>query len=111
MRLIDADALKENMFYHEIDNTMYLEERDIDDAPTVAASPWHRVEDELPEPIHPTDPRYEAYLICDSLGYMHVADYTYSKHFPTCYSFHVNGEEETDVKYWMPLPEPPKEDE
>ena len=73
------------------------------------ASPWHRVEEELPEPIHPTDPRYKAYLICDSLGYMHVADYTYSKHFPTCYSFHVNGEEETDVKYWMPLPEPPKE--
>ena len=79
----------------------------LDDAPT--ASPWHRVEDELPEPIHPTDPRYKAYLICDSLGYMHVADYTYSKHFPTCYSFHVNGEEETDVKYWMPI-EPPKED-
>ena len=77
------------------------------DAPT--ASPWHRVEEELPEPIHPTDPRYKAYLICDSLGYMHVADYTYSKHFPTCYSFHVNGEEETDVKYWMPI-EPPKED-
>ena len=73
-----------------------------------AASPWHRVEDELPEPIHPTDPRYKAYLICDSLGYMHVADYTYSKHFPTCYSFHVNGEEVTDVKYWMPI-EPPKE--
>lgn len=79
----------------------------IDAQPT--ASPWHRVEDELPEPIHPTDPRYKAYLICDALSYMHVADYTYSKHFPTCYSFHVNGEEETDVKYWMPI-EPPKED-
>ena len=71
---------------------------------------WISVKERLPEPIHPTDPRYKAYLICDSLGYMRVADYTYSKYFPTCYSFHVNGEEETDVKYWMPI-EPPKEGE
>ena len=37
MRLIDADALKENMFYHTADNVMYAEERDIDTMPTIDA--------------------------------------------------------------------------
>ena len=39
-RYIDADELKRNhMFYHEIDNRSYAEERDIDDTPTVDAVP------------------------------------------------------------------------
>lgn len=104
MRIIDADELIEKYSGDEFYSAAHIREA-IDKTPT--ASPWHRVEVEFPEPIHPTSPMYKAYLICDSLGYMHVADYTYSKHFPTCYSFHVNGEEETDVKYWMPI-EPPK---
>ena len=115
MRLIDADAAYKAAC-EGADNwdggcSPYRDDcirEEMDKVPT--ASPWHRVEDEFPEPIHPTDPRYKAYLICDSLGYMRVADYTSSKHFQTCYSFHVNGEEETDVKYWMPI-EPPKEEE
>jgi hypothetical protein len=37
MRLIDADALKENVFFHEVDNVSYVEEEDIDKAPTVDA--------------------------------------------------------------------------
>lgn len=37
MRLIDADALKEKAFFHEIDNVSYVEEEDIDKAPTVDA--------------------------------------------------------------------------
>lgn len=37
MRLIDADALKEKAFFHEIDNVSYVEEEDIDNAPTVDA--------------------------------------------------------------------------
>ena len=111
--LIDRQALLDECLNHyEVGNieqncTMDWICKTVRNFPT--ASPWHRVEEEMPEPIHPTDPRYKAYLICDSLGYMHVADYTYSKHFPTCYSFHVNGEEVTDVKYWMPI-EPPKEE-
>lgn len=37
-RYIDADALKRNhMFYHEVDNRSYAEERDIDETPTVDA--------------------------------------------------------------------------
>ncbi len=45
MRLIDADALKENMFFHEIDNVSYAEEEDIDNAPTVDAVPVVRCKD------------------------------------------------------------------
>lgn len=37
MRLIDADALKEKAFFHEIDNVSYVEEEDIDKAPTIDA--------------------------------------------------------------------------
>lgn len=37
MRLIDADALKEKTFFHEVDNVSYAEEEDIDNAPTVDA--------------------------------------------------------------------------
>lgn len=36
-RLIEADALKEKAFFHEIDNVSYVEEEDIDNAPTVDA--------------------------------------------------------------------------
>ena len=36
-RLIDADALKEKAFFHEMDNVSYVEEEDIDNAPTVDA--------------------------------------------------------------------------
>ena len=36
MRLIDADQLKEKAFFHEIDNVSYVEEEDIDNAPTVS---------------------------------------------------------------------------
>ena len=37
MRLIDADALKENMFLHEADDTLYAEESYIDNMPTIDA--------------------------------------------------------------------------
>ena len=51
MRLIDADALKEKAFFHEIDNVSYVEEEDIDKAPTVDAverkrGKWVHSEDE-----------------------------------------------------------------
>lgn len=37
MRFIDAEPLKEKAFYHEIDCVSYVEEEDIDKAPTVDA--------------------------------------------------------------------------
>lgn len=68
---------------------------------------WVSVKDELPSPIHPSDPDYRPYLIIAD-GYMYVADYSYDKYFETCYSFYVDGEEMTGVTHWCKIPEPPK---
>lgn len=68
---------------------------------------WMSVKDELPSPIHPSDPDYRPYLIIAD-GYMYVADYSYDKYFETCYSFYVDGEEMTGVTHWCKIPEPPK---
>ena len=68
---------------------------------------WISVNDELPSPIHPSDPDYRPYLIIAD-GYMYVADYSYDKYFETCYSFYVDGEAMTGVTHWMKLPVPPK---
>ncbi len=67
---------------------------------------WVSVKDMMPDPIRPSDPKYRLYLVMDSCGYLHVADYTYDKYFPSCYSFHVNGEDITDVTYWMRIDPP-----
>lgn len=68
---------------------------------------WISVKDELPSPIHPSDPDYRPYLIIAD-GYIYVADYSYDKYFETCYSFYVDGEEMTGVTHWCKIPEPPK---
>lgn len=68
---------------------------------------WISAKDELPPPIHPSDPDYRPYLIIAD-GYMYVADYSYDKYFETCYSFHVDGEAMTGVTHWCKIPEPPK---
>lgn len=68
---------------------------------------WISVKDELPSPIHPSDPDYRPYLIIAD-GYMYVADYSYDKYFETCYAFYVDGEEMTGVTHWCKIPEPPK---
>lgn len=56
MRLIDADALKEKAFFHEIDNESYVEEEDIDNAPTVDAVEVVRCKDcvhkDVPCPLY-----------------------------------------------------------
>lgn len=71
---------------------------------------WIKCSERLPEAIHPSSPHYRTYLIWAD-GYLYVADYTYDKHFQTCYSFHVNGEEMTGVTHWMPLPDAPEVEE
>ena len=68
---------------------------------------WISVKDELPSPIHPSDPDYRPYLIIAD-GYIYVADYSYDKYFETCYSFYVDGEEMTGVTHWCKIPELPK---
>ena len=54
------------------------------------------------------DDGYNGYLVYAN-GYYEIADYTIDKLDVVPY-FHVDGEYETDVTHWMPLPEPPKED-
>ena len=68
---------------------------------------WISVKDELPSPIHPSDPDYRPYLIIAD-GDIYLADYSYDKYFETCYSFYVDGEEMTGVTHWCKIPEPPK---
>ena len=60
-------------------------------------------------PLKVGDDGYNGYLVYAN-GYFKVADYTTDK-FDNVPYFHVNGEYEPDVSHYMPLPEPPKEDD
>lgn len=95
------DAVREAAYFEGYDNGYAAGKED------AQQQHWIRVKDRMPDPIHPSDPKYRPYLVMDSFGYLRVADYTYDKYFQTCYSFHVDGEEVTDVEYWMRI-EPPK---
>lgn len=66
----------------------------IDEAPTVAASPWHRVEDQLPEPGQ--DVLVYTYFYGRSIYAVAWLDNEGKWSFGT-------------VTHWMPI-EPPKED-
>jgi hypothetical protein len=68
---------------------------------------WISVNDELPSPIHPSEPDYRPYLIIAD-GDIYIADYSYDKYFETCYTFYVDGEAMTGVTHWCKIPEPPK---
>ena len=92
--------------YSELFDAIYTISNGVSLSPV---GPWHSVKDELPEPVPPADSRNHPYLVYAD-GYLRVADYTCDKYFPTCYSFHVNGEEETGVTHWMSI-EAPKEKE
>ena len=59
-------------------------------------------------PLKVGDDGYNGYLVYAN-GYYEIADYTIDKLDVVPY-FHVDGEYETDVTHWMPLPEPPKEE-
>lgn len=97
MRLIDADKLKEEIRENDPFGGMNYEWY-IDHAPTIdTASPWHRVEDELPPPN-------KTVLVCkiwrDVNGEPHKVI--------TMDSFTISPSD--SVIAWMPLPEPPKEE-
>ena len=59
-------------------------------------------------PLKVGDDGYNGYLVFAN-GYYEVADYTTDK-FDNAPHFHVNGEYESTVTHFMPLPEPPKEE-
>lgn len=60
-------------------------------------------------PLKVGDDGYNGYLVYAN-GYYEVADYTTDKLDDVQY-FYVDGEYEPDVTHWMPLPEPPREEE
>ena len=64
-----------------------------------SASPWHRVEDELPD-----DSRDVIILTASGI----VGDGSFIR--PNWYQWYSGGGLPVDVTHWMPLPEPPKED-
>lgn len=67
--------------------------------PTVAASPWRRVEEELP------DDSREVIIVTTS---MIVGVGSFIR--PNWFQWYSGGGLPVDVTHWMPLPEPPKED-
>lgn len=103
MRLIDADALKEELSYKSpapdfgIDGVILGV---IDEQPTVTASPWHRVEDELPD-----DGEWAIFTNGKVVTVERFKLDAYNHFFPASQWFDFE-----DAIAWMPLPEPPKEE-
>ena len=111
MRLIDADALKENAIhyseteYHFAHDAVTVD--DIDDAPTIAAPRWVRCGDRYPD----KDGLYmfygDEYFTPDHNGdvdhYKTIIVGYWSRFSPTIVGKMV-------ITHWMPLLEPPKEE-
>ena len=99
--LIDRQALKNKLKrWDECDPYEFVEIafHAIEDAPTIAASTWHRVEDELP--------KFGEYVLAWEIQGFAVVD-----------KYVGIGDGRWDLEnvgaiytHWMPLPEPPKED-
>ena len=112
--LIDRQALKNKLKrWDECDPYEFVEIafHAIEDAPTIAASTWHRVEDGLPDLL-------QFVLVCNDEGKCVVAQYvgyqtdslTPWRIAYTMYDTDIYDEKECGpVCYWMPI-EPPKED-
>lgn len=99
MRLIDADELRERYSGDEFYSAAHIREA-IDGSP--AASPWHRVEDELP-----------AYgrivTACNWCGTVRAAYLSGNgKWYEANNSQYDAWTWMPNVTHWMPLPKPPK---
>ena len=115
MRLIDADALRK---YFEVPHELKcgiqagMDEyalKCIDEQLTVTASPWHRVEEEMPDLL-------QFVVVCNDEGKCVVAQYvgyqtdslTPWRIAYTMYDTDIYDEKECGpVRFWMPLPSPP----
>lgn len=119
MRLIDADALMEklngiwdcnDMTFEPVDEccidadckscrwreTIEYVKRLVQNQTTI--SPWHRVEDGLPDDSRDV-------IIFHTSGIVGVGSFIR----PNWYQWYSGGGLPVDVTHWMPLPEPPKE--
>lgn len=72
-----------------------------------AASPWHRVEDELPK-----DGEFgEIVLACNDVGTVNAAFLSsYGKWYAANNTMYDSWTWMPNVTHWMPFPEPPKEE-
>jgi hypothetical protein len=97
MRLIDADALPKYTGYAL---SAVEVAKAVENAPTIAASPWHRVEEKPDEHtnlwLHDERGNYHVGCVSTYRGYTEYID--------------MGGNTLHDIDYWMPI-EPPKEDE
>lgn len=98
MRLVDADELRERYSGDEFYSAAHIRES-IDGSPT--ASPWHRVEDELPN-----DGEWAIFTNGKVVTVERFKVDAYNHFFPASNWFDFE-----DAIAWMPLPEPPKDDE
>ena len=72
-----------------------------------AASPWHRVEEELPE----SGEFGEIVLACNDVGTVNAAFLSSrGKWYAANNTMYDSWTWMPNVTHWMPLPEPPKED-
>ena len=107
MRPIDADANIETMKKcaenPESEQALLCyryTQRILEEAPTVEPiSPWHRVEERLPDDSREV-------IIFTASRIEGVGSFIR----PNWYQWYSGGGLPVDVTYWMPLPEPPKED-
>ena len=116
MRLIDADALERHVYTEwvngELSNSEWVDFRQwLKDEPTVEpASPWHRVEEELPS--------MDGYdwvlgIVTGEAGYMRFHKAVMMVSFDPQYKEWFIDEypdAKITVSHWMELPESPKED-
>lgn len=125
MRAIDVDSiidfLKENFIHlKKLSNTLtYIDEKRVCDgqmqmiaeirsfishAPTIDVPEWISVKERLPKP------KTGVLALLDN-GEVGSLWQDWAEHPEHMTYFEVGGEEEGHVTHWMPLPEPPKEDE
>lgn len=108
--LIDREAVREfiKSYRNSTDVAFHMEDH-LDEIP--AASPWHRVDDEMPDLL-------QFVLVCNDEGKCVVAQYVgYQTDSATpwriAYSMYDTDAyleaDEGPVCYWMPLPKPPQE--
>lgn len=118
MRLIDADALHSTLADWQLMLSETYGTNDefvrcledvlctVDNTPTIAASPWHRVEDVLPDDTRDVLAvrRYGNDLEKQEVIVAHLSVIMDMKRgFDKWWNA-------TNITHWMPFPEPPKED-
>ena len=119
MRPIDADAIPYTMLYKENwmkgtgEEAQGAWKRDIDKMPTIDAVPaWIPVTERLPENEVTVlvVRKFLGIKDCPAKTYVETAEYCYGDWVADSDEYKIARSKHTDPLYWMPLPEPPKEE-